>query len=596
MNAIAIREARSSLHVVPPLERMVRDAPLAVAYQPIVDVRSGEVFGYEALGRTRGASAWPNGLGELPGPGALLDAAHAAGCLLTLDRRWRMLAIEGFREAPASTRCFLNVDPRVAEDPLFAPGFTARRIVDAHLEPGRFVLELTEREGLQQDAIERVLAHYAEQGFAIALDDVGTRGQSLERVLRLRPSIVKLDAALVRGIARDGARRHVVRSFVELGERTGALVCAEGIETSADLESVVAQGVHLVQGFAIGRPQPRPAPIEPSAREVLCRPRSSVPRTPSVENAVIALAESLRVAPSIERALDEVVHTTARVLGTSGASVRLLDDRREGLVVAARAGASIHDTSTTFVIGEGLVGWVALHERPLRVGSAADDPRFSPKSGMHAPFGSFVGVPLRDERGCYGVLATTSPDRDAFDAHDEQRLALIAALSAPMLAVHRLRRLAETDPLTRLLNRHALEHALPTDPSTSVSVLLLDVDHFKRVNDVFGHAVGDAVLVDVAREISGAVRTDDRVLRLGGEEFLVVLPGAALASAGETAERIRARVADSVHAGGAPIRVSVGVAERREGERREALLARADAALYTAKTLGRDRVCLTTDA
>jgi diguanylate cyclase (GGDEF)-like protein len=110
------------------------------------------------------------------------------------------------------------------------------------------------------------------------------------------------------------------------------------------------------------------------------------------------------------------------------------------------------------------------------------------------------------------------------------------------------------------------------------------------VNDLHGHAIGDAALKGLARELGYAVRTDDRVLRLGGEEFLVVLRGASIASACETAERIRARVGEAVRAGGEPLRISIGVAHRDSDERREALLARADAALYEAKRRGRDRV------
>src|SRR5262249_18455437 len=110
------------------------------------------------------------------------------------------------------------------------------------------------------------------------------------------------------------------------------------------------------------------------------------------------------------------------------------------------------------------------------------------------------------------------------------------------------------------------------------------------VNDRFGHAAGDETLRAVAQVLTAGLRRDDRVLRIGGEEFLVVLPRVDCAAAAVIAERARERISKARVVPGHPITASVGVAEARPGETREALLARADAALYRAKTLGRDRV------
>jgi diguanylate cyclase (GGDEF)-like protein len=169
---------------------------------------------------------------------------------------------------------------------------------------------------------------------------------------------------------------------------------------------------------------------------------------------------------------------------------------------------------------------------------------------------------------------------------------LLAGVVAPHLQARRLARLAQTDSLTGLLNRHALENAIPEGAFTqrTLSIALVDLDHFKLVNDRHGHAVGDEALRAVAQELTSAVRTDDRVLRLGGEEFLLALPGASLQAATKLAEGARLRVRDGVRVGDGTVTISVGVAERRPGEPRDVLLARADAALYRAKAQGRDRV------
>ena len=162
-----------------------------------------------------------------------------------------------------------------------------------------------------------------------------------------------------------------------------------------------------------------------------------------------------------------------------------------------------------------------------------------------------------------------------------------------------IEKLARTDPLTLLVNRRGLEEAIAHERDRAertgepLSVVALDLDRFKRVNDGWGHAVGDRLLSAVGEALRAGVRPYDVAARMGGEEFLLVLPATRRERAAEVAERLRARVAQLV-VEGLPERVtsSAGVAEHARGETTEALLERADAALYEAKRLGRDRVVL----
>jgi diguanylate cyclase (GGDEF)-like protein len=165
-----------------------------------------------------------------------------------------------------------------------------------------------------------------------------------------------------------------------------------------------------------------------------------------------------------------------------------------------------------------------------------------------------------------------------------------------------LRQVATTDSLTGVLNRSAFlscsEHELirARRNGKALSILMLDADHFKTVNDRHGHAGGDAVLQYLAGACRAAMRAGDSIGRLGGEEFAITLPGATLEMGEEVAERLRARVAShAVWHGGAPIAftVSLGVgAARRADQSIEQVMARADAALYAAKESGRNRVVL----
>lgn len=161
---------------------------------------------------------------------------------------------------------------------------------------------------------------------------------------------------------------------------------------------------------------------------------------------------------------------------------------------------------------------------------------------------------------------------------------------------------ARTDTLTGLPNRRALEEfflnaqAEAMEQGTSLSALLIDIDHFKQFNDRFGHGIGDQVLRLVAKAVRERVRDNDLPARYGGEELIAVLPGADLAACAATADRIRGALADckitrrSTGEDLPGITVSIGVAQFQFGESMEDLIDRCDRALYQAKKRGRNRV------
>lgn len=159
-------------------------------------------------------------------------------------------------------------------------------------------------------------------------------------------------------------------------------------------------------------------------------------------------------------------------------------------------------------------------------------------------------------------------------------------------------RQASTDPMTGLANRRygldriqqAASGHSDDEPST---IMLCDIDYFKEINDAFGHEAGDGVVSFVATILRNSTRDVDTVVRWGGDEFLIVVPGAGAVSTSEMAERLRARVADMpiIRDENATISLSlsIGIAEMADGEPIEAWIKRADAALYQAKAAGRNR-------
>ena len=212
-----------------------------------------------------------------------------------------------------------------------------------------------------------------------------------------------------------------------------------------------------------------------------------------------------------------------------------------------------------------------------------------------------VVLPLRADGEELGVaVVECGPDRARLAAAElellEQSAHRIALSVRTMRLLHEVERLAASDPLTGLPNRRLFDATLDREiararrSGSPLAVGLIDVDHFKAVNDEHGHQVGDQVLCELAAALRGALREEDVVARYGGEEFVVLLPDAAADAAVMVAERLRAAVATGVSR--LPITISVGVAALDPGSGGAGVVARADAALYEAKRSGRDRVVL----
>lgn len=278
---------------------------------------------------------------------------------------------------------------------------------------------------------------------------------------------------------------------------------------------------------------------------------------------------------------------------------------------SAETGVLIHvlvcgmDPSTTFTIGEQVPDAFAD-----RVAEPAErrvwNPRGNPEGlGLppgHSPVQSLLVVPLVGTKGRYGwMYLTNRRDGTPFTDTDEELLGLLARQAAIAYENDLLAVRASRDALTGLLNRFEFDAAIKREceraqrQCSPLALVMTDVDLFKRCNDQYGHPAGDEVLRRIAAELEKSVRAYDLVFRYGGEEFVLLLPGATIEDALLRAEQCRNSVKElDIRYGGqaiGPITLSMGVAAFPEhGE--EALLSAADKALYEAKQTGRDRSCV----
>lgn len=211
--------------------------------------------------------------------------------------------------------------------------------------------------------------------------------------------------------------------------------------------------------------------------------------------------------------------------------------------------------------------------------------------------------PLKYELAQYGIVACCLPTT-ALVARQVQHLRakLLRQQEELREALERVRTLAQRDALTGLINRGHMHEVLTQELArqerghgSPCCLALFDLDHFKRINDGHGHAIGDQVLQGFVCAVQPLLRTGDVFARWGGEEFLVLFPRTSAAQAAAALERVQQRLAQAEVARDRPelrITTSVGLAERLPGEALDVLLERADRALYLAKSGGRDRVAL----
>ncbi|MFP5218843.1 MAG: diguanylate cyclase, partial [Actinomycetes bacterium] len=301
------------------------------------------------------------------------------------------------------------------------------------------------------------------------------------------------------------------------------------------------------------------------------------------------LGETLTSTHDLDRILGVVLETAVATTAARAGAVLLVDSTGSLLDLAVARGLDgrTPDPRLRIPIGDGVLGRVASEGEPLR-----GPVRELGASVLEPAADTVVAVPLRGKSGVLGVLALYDTRGDDHELSDDlltlRTLADQAAVAVENVLLHRdVSRLAVTDGLTGLANYRSFTETIGREIERAsrfgrpVGLLLLDIDHFKEVNDTHGHQRGDAVLVELARRIEAQVRDVDTVARYGGEELVVVLPETDEEGAELAAERIRAAVAGQPFGGAGQepvaVTVSIGVAVHRpQGGTAASLLRRAD--------------------
>ncbi|RMF92875.1 MAG: sensor domain-containing diguanylate cyclase [Candidatus Schekmanbacteria bacterium] len=310
---------------------------------------------------------------------------------------------------------------------------------------------------------------------------------------------------------------------------------------------------------------------------------------------------------SLKEISDKVAFILARHLGLKSFCIFILNEETSQLEIKSSVGLPKGiERKIVINVGEGITGKVAKTGDPMLINDVSKDERFTYFGGLCRNIRSYLCVPMTIDNKVVGVISATDDKPGYFTVADMNLLMDVAShLSVAMQNikyVDKLRSMTSMDGLTGLCNHRFFYHRLKQEIASAgryrdkLSVVMMDIDFFKRVNDTYGHKAGDRILIGVASIIQSACRESDLVARYGGEEFAIILPRTSKERAMAIAERIRERVKKRsfcINNEGTKVSVtlSAGISEfPTDGQTCNALVEKSDEALYCAKHSGRNRV------
>jgi diguanylate cyclase (GGDEF)-like protein len=585
---------------------------LVLEYQPIVSLQTRDLIAAEALVR------WDHPERGRIQPDQFIPQSEESGQILPLgrwviDEACRHLSqwLAGPIGRDRRFRLSVNVSVRqLDEGDLVAVVESALRRYG--IPPDRLVIEVTETAAVtEREEARRQLEHLRDLGVLVAVDDFGTGYSSLAQLGHFPVDVIKMDRAFVKRLGRDDQDddERIAAGIIDLAHDLGLAVVAEGIETEAQATTLLELGCKRGQGYLFSRPLAAAAFVERLEAEAPAPRRETRPRpdrlptakrtswirwalhTPDAigqhqarTNALAALFIAGACMALTTNALDltrQKESLIAAVVGASGLPAALVLLRWgthlprwtihgflfAGTVVVSLGALLSNDPGLT-VATTSLYAWVVIYAAAFY-----DWPIAAAHFGTVAA-GLTLVLTLADSPKAPGTMVMILGS---------------AAVSAGVVGwlARQLRAVASTDLLTGLPNRQAFEALLPRElaraerDGSSLCLAMVDVDGFKAINDTHGHQAGDHILATLPKQWRPALREADLLARVGGDEFIVLLPDCQLLDAVVVLERMRTT-------GRQPC--SVGVAVLGEGETPDHLMARADRALYEAKRSGAGRV------
>ncbi len=477
-------------------------------FQPILDLHHGTVLAWEVF--SRGPEA-------LSAPAEIFTKAEALGLLSELESVCRSVTLRTIARLPSSLRSrsyFIKVSPNAASDPDLRNRDMRADFARLGFDQRNFVIEITERESIvNYAAFERQIRHYMEQGFKVALADLGAGHAGLVTLVTSSPHFMKLAMTLSREIHRHSHKQRLVKSLVAFSAGVDAALIAEGVETWDELETLARLGVRYAQGFLFAQPSRVPSEVSDETRVELRRmTRQFHYRECDLNETVGPLA--IRCATICEKKeRGEDVNRIFRQQPSLDHLTILRGDQPIGLITRQH-----YFTKTGGPVGYHLFQWRAAEElarpAPLIVEDSINVTALAKLAMGRPPDELYDPVIVVDATGSLVGTVTI------------RQLIMRSTAVEVQLA-------QGSSPLTGLPGNRSIEGwILDALDRTDAHVLYADLDRFKEYNDCYGFLRGDEMLRCLARVLSRILPTvsaEAKLGHLGGDDFIIVSPTAVAA-------------------------------------------------------------------
>lgn len=486
------------------LRKIICDNNLKTVFQPIVSLQTGDVIGYEALTRGPQDSKYLN-------PEILFNDAKIHDLLWNLEILCRSNAIKTFSKHNSDKLLFLNVDPDVLKDEHFIKGFTKDILSEYNISPLSIIFEITEKTSINNYInFNEVINHYKDQGYKIAIDDVGTGYSGLTTIAKTRPYYIKMDMSLITNVTRDNFKKAIIKSFVEFANTTNTKIIAEGIEDIDDLYTLIEIGVHYGQGFLINKPSENLLETSDITKKRISDKNISFKKhnfsaSSNVEIGEIARQDRPILPTTTCNDIDKLFKNNPNVKGipiVNSNSVIL------GIVMSSNF---LSKVGTQY-------GWSIFMKRPVKLIMDSNPLIVDYYTTLDKVSKIVIS---RDEDKLYDYIIVEK---------DNKYYGIIPVISLLEKVMEFELNVAKySNPLTSLPGNVVIEDSISKLllDKKEFSLLYFDINDFKAFNDAYGFESGDRILSFTASVIQKytCLYKDSFLGHIGGDDFIAIILG-----------------------------------------------------------------------
>ncbi len=489
----------NELPLLQELKSIIELHKISVVYQPIMDFKTNRILGWESLSRGPDNSHFHT-------PLALFEFAEEAGLLFHLERTCREQALKMIGSLEKDQKLFLNIHPKTLVDPNFKTGETLNLLEKYGLSPGNVVFEITERHSTKNFTLFfESLNHYRQQGYLVAVDDLGAGYNGLFSIAEIKPDFIKVDMSLTQGVESNPAKRALVEAVITFAEKMNSKVIAEGIETRAQLEALIAMGAHFGQGYYLSKPAfPRPCPVfnfnSYAPREILSRANffGSMKISELTENSIMVNKDTKISA--IKKYFEDDDPISAIVVCDHERPIGLIMSHHLDQQLSYFYGVALfYSRDVTHL----------MDSSPLVVDSGDLVEEVANKAVKRNKYKYFDHIIVTDKDKFLGTVSVQK---------------MMETLTRIQVEIAK-----GVNPLTGLPGNTYIENEVESRihrNGRKISIIYADLDNFKAYNDVYGFKQGDQIIQFMARVLTWSVKRhgfhDDFIGHVGGDDFIII--------------------------------------------------------------------------